>query len=61
MARLSPQQRVDMANELARQAFVQLRDWTEQPDPVEQRRLQVIAATQYRAAADVLDDAGRIK
>lgn len=57
---MSPQQRVDAALELARQAFLQLRDWREEPDPVAQRRLQVEAAGQYRAAADLLDDEGRL-
>ena len=57
---MSPNQRIDAALELARQAFIRLREWAEEPDPVAQRRLQVEAATQYRAAADLLDDQGRL-
>jgi hypothetical protein len=58
---MTPKQRIDAALELARQGFTRLRDWAEEPDPVAQRRLQVEAASQYRAAADLLDDQGRLR
>lgn len=58
---VTPQQRIDAALELGRQAFTRLREWREASDPVQQRRLQVEAASLHRSAADLLDDEGRLQ
>ena len=58
--RLTPQERVTAAIELAQQVYKRLRDWEEEPDPVAQRRHQVRAAALLRDAADLLDDSGRL-
>lgn len=52
---MTPQQRVEGAQELGRQAFVRLRDWEEEPDPVGQRKLRAEAVTLLRSAADLLE------
>jgi len=57
---MTTDERMDRAVEHALVARKNINRAFEEPDPVFQRRLLVKAAKEFRLAADVLDDEGRL-
>jgi hypothetical protein len=57
---MTPEERILYALDHATAAKKAIERADLEPDPVEQRRLYVQAARHYRAAADFLDDQGRL-
>jgi len=58
---MNSQERVDVALELMRLARRHIDEATTNPDPVFERRAHAQAANKLRAAADLLDDHGRLR
>ncbi len=58
---MTSDERIERAYELMRLAKQDIQRGYEQPDPVKERRELAQAANRLRAAADALDDDGRLQ